>query len=64
MNRWGCIQSPYPLQPELLGGLDARTMLDYVRGHWSLENRLHWSLDVSFREDTLRNRAGHSVENF
>lgn len=28
-----------------------------------IENRLHWSLDVTFREDTLRNRIGHSAEN-
>jgi len=47
-----------------LGGVDARTMLEYVRGHWGIENRLHWSLDVTFREDTLRNRVGHSAENF
>jgi len=47
-----------------LGGTDARTMLEYVRGHWGIENRLHWSLDVTFREDTLRNRVGHSAENF
>jgi len=47
-----------------LGGVEARTMLAYVRGHWGIENRLHWSLDVTFREDTLRNRVGHSAENF
>jgi len=47
-----------------LGGQDAKTMLEYVRGHWGIENKLHWSLDVSFREDDLRNRAGHSAENF
>ena len=28
------------------------------------ENRLHWSLDVTFQEDALRNRVGHSAENF
>jgi len=39
-------------------------MLTYVRGHWSIENQLHWSLDVTFREDTLRHRIGHSAENF
>lgn len=38
-------------------------MLSHVRGHWGIENRLHWSLDVTFREDTLRNRVGHSAEN-
>jgi predicted transposase YbfD/YdcC len=40
------------------------TMLGHVRGHWGIENKLHWSLDVTFREDTLRNRVGHSAENF
>ncbi len=47
-----------------LAGLDAETMLGYVRGHWGIENKLHWSLDVSFREDERRNRIGHSAENF
>ncbi len=47
-----------------LGGGDAQAMLGYVRGHWGIENKLHWSLDVTFREDTLRNRVGHSPENF
>jgi len=47
-----------------LDGHDAQSMLGYVRGHWGIENKLHWSLDVSFREDTLRNRVGHSAENF
>ena len=47
-----------------LRGVDAKTMLEYVRGHWGIENRLHWSLDVTFQEDTLRNRIGHSAENF
>lgn len=42
----------------------APTMLGYVRGHWGIENRLHWRLDVAFREDILRNRIGHSAENF
>ncbi|MBI4719150.1 MAG: ISAs1 family transposase [Planctomycetes bacterium] len=46
-----------------LGGIDAPTMLEYVRGHWGIENQLHWSLDVAFREDTLRQRVGHSAEN-
>lgn len=42
---------------------DAETMLSYVRGHWGVENKLHWSLDVTFREDALRQRVGHSAEN-
>ena len=47
-----------------LDGHDAPGMLGHVRGHWGIENKLHWSLDVTFREDTLRNRQGHSAENF
>ncbi|MBS9768425.1 MAG: ISAs1 family transposase [Flavobacteriaceae bacterium] len=34
-----------------------------VRGHWSIENQLHWHLDVTFREDKCRARAGFSAEN-
>jgi predicted transposase YbfD/YdcC len=34
-----------------------------VRGHWGVENQLHWSLDVCFNEDQSRARAGHSSEN-
>ena len=35
-----------------------------VRGHWGIENRLHWVLDVAFREDQCRVRVGHATENF
>jgi predicted transposase YbfD/YdcC len=35
-----------------------------VRGHWSIENSLHWMLDVVFREDDSRARVKHSAENF
>ena len=34
-----------------------------VRKHWSIEINLHWSLDVSFKEDINRARAGHSAQN-
>ena len=35
-----------------------------VRGHWSIENQLHWSLDVTFHEDACRVRHGEAAENF
>jgi predicted transposase YbfD/YdcC len=35
-----------------------------VREHWQVENNLHWALDISFREDSCRKRAGQSAENF
>ncbi len=46
-----------------LDSRDAQAMLGYIRGHWGIENKLHWSLDVTFREDGLRQRKGHSAEN-
>jgi predicted transposase YbfD/YdcC len=41
--------------PHQLGGA--------VRTHWGIENGLHWSLDMAFREDECRVRAGHAPEN-
>lgn len=43
---------------------DAVRVAEAVRGHWSVENRLHWVLDVSFAEDQSRTRKGHGAENF
>jgi predicted transposase YbfD/YdcC len=35
-----------------------------VRTHWSVENGLHWVLDVAFQEDQSRLRRDHAAENF
>lgn len=42
---------------------EAEILGSAVRSHWGIENSLHWSLDVTFREDLARNRKGHSAEN-
>ena len=34
-----------------------------VRNQWAIENKLHWSLDVMFREDDSRIRIGEAAEN-
>jgi predicted transposase YbfD/YdcC len=41
----------------------ARVLNRAVRAHWGIENSLHWTLDVAFREDESRVRAGHAAHN-
>lgn len=42
----------------------AKTILKSKRTHWSIENQLHWVLDIAFREDASRVRKDHAPENF
>ena len=44
--------------------LSAKSAMADVRSHWGIENGLHWVLDIAFREDDCRIRAGHAGENF
>lgn len=44
--------------------LSAKRFANAVRSHWSIENRLHWQLDVTFQEDQCRIRKGHADANF
>ena len=44
-------------------GPNAERFARAVRGHWSVENACHWSLDVSLGEDQSRVRAGHAAQN-
>jgi predicted transposase YbfD/YdcC len=49
----------YILSQYVAGGRFAEA----VRSHWSIENRLHWQLDVTFQEDQCRVRKGHADAN-
>ena len=41
----------------------AQTLLEVTRRHWGIENSLHWSLDVTFREDHSRVRKDSGPQN-
>jgi predicted transposase YbfD/YdcC len=45
-------------------GRDATRFAEAVRGHWGIENSVHWVLDIAFREDESRVRVGNSPQNF
>lgn len=53
-SRYYLLSSPMP----------AKAFASAVRNHWGIENSLHWILDMAFREDECRKRAGNSAENF
>jgi len=42
---------------------DPKRLERVVRAHWSIENNLHWALDIAFDEDSNRTRKGHSAAN-
>ena len=42
---------------------DAKLFAKACRGHWGVENPLHWTLDVTFGEDNSRARSGNASEN-
>lgn len=42
---------------------DAKKFLDAIRGHWEIENKLHWCLDVTFGEDSALLRSRQLAEN-
>ncbi len=44
--------------------MSASQFSEAVRGHWGIENSLHWQLDVTFGEDQSRTRLGHADANF
>jgi predicted transposase YbfD/YdcC len=42
---------------------DVHKFSESVRNHWSIENQLHWILDVGFKEDASQSSRGYSAEN-
>jgi len=42
---------------------DAQRLLSAIRSHWSIENKLHWCMDVAFADDQMRARTGHAAHN-
>jgi predicted transposase YbfD/YdcC len=42
---------------------DPKNLAAHIRSHWGIENKVHWLLDVAFREDEQKARAGHIPEN-
>ena len=43
---------------------EAARLNSAIRQHWGIENKLHWVLDVAFREDASRKRSGNAAQNF
>ena len=43
---------------------DAKRIAEAIRGHWGVENKLHWQLDVSYNEDKCKVRKDNGAENF
>ena len=42
---------------------EADEVAKHIQGHWTIENNLHWSLDVAFNEDSSKIHLGYSAEN-
>jgi predicted transposase YbfD/YdcC len=60
----GQTSSEYHYYISSLPADDPKRLLSYIRGHWGVENGLHWCLDISFADDERRIRTGHGAENF
>ena len=71
LKAFGCIRSSRTVKEVttteyryfLTSLTDTAQFAHSVRAHWGIENKLHWTLDVVFREDYARNRKDHSAAN-
>lgn len=45
------------------GSASAEDTASMIRRHWTIENQLHWVLDIAFREDDARHRARNTAQN-
>jgi len=71
LKAFGCIRSSRTIKDKttivyryyLTSLTDTTQFAHAVRAHWGIENKLHWTLDVVFREDYARNRKDHSAAN-
>ena len=64
--RWNAVSKEETVETRwYISSLDSKAdFIRYIRGHWGVENSLHWVLDMSFGEDRQRKRAGMAAENF
>lgn len=57
-------QSRYYISSLKINELEGKKLIEIIRSHWGIENQLHWTLDVCFKEDLSQVRSGHADENF
>lgn len=71
LKAFGCVRSSRTVKDKtsseyryfLTSLTDTAQFAHSVRSHWGIENKLHWTLDVAFREDYARNRKDHTAAN-
>jgi predicted transposase YbfD/YdcC len=57
------LETAYYIGSESQNRATAETAATKIRDHWGIETKLHWVLDVAFREDDARHRARNTAQN-